>query len=248
MYRYEGKRVIVTGASRGIGASIAKRFILEGAKVALCYHSFQGGAQQVARYNKSSNSFVFCLSVSERASILALVEEVISRFGGIDILVNNAGIAQEKPYMDITDDDWDKMMAVNLRGPFALSQEVLPHMISQKWGRIVNIASIGGQWGGKNQIHYAVAKAGLIGLTRSLAKTFSGEGVTINAVSPGLIASDMVAQELETEAGKQKVACIPAGRIGTPKEVATIVEFLCSDEASYITGQTLNANGGMYFS
>jgi NAD(P)-dependent dehydrogenase (short-subunit alcohol dehydrogenase family) len=138
------------------------------------------------------------------------------------------------------------VLASNLRGPFACCQEVLPDMLERGWGRIINISSVGGQWGGTNQVHYACAKAGLNNLTRSLAKLYSARGVTTNTVSPGLVATGMIATELQTEAGREKVRNIPIGRIATPDEVAHVVAFLASDEASYITGQTVGVNGGMY--
>ena len=174
--------------------------------------------------------------------------EIYERFSSpVNILVNNGAIAQEKPFQQLTDQDWERMLAINLRGPFACIQEVLPQMLEQQWGRIVNVVSIGGQWGGANQVHYAAAKAGLINLTRSMAKLYSCKGITSNAVSPGLVQTDMTRTELSTKAGRAKVASIPVGRIGTSYEVAAAVKFLCSDEASYITGQTINVNGGMYF-
>jgi acetoacetyl-CoA reductase/3-oxoacyl-[acyl-carrier protein] reductase len=139
------------------------------------------------------------------------------------------------------------MMAVNLRGPFICVQECLPDMIECGWGRIINITSIGGQWGGFNQVHYAASKAGLINLTRSLAKLYSGSGVTTNAVAIGLVQTDMSAAELATEAGQEKVKAIPRGRLGTLQDIADTVAFLASDQADYITGQTINLNGGMYF-
>ena len=138
------------------------------------------------------------------------------------------------------------MFASNLRGAFSFSQEVIPYMIKNKWGRIVNVASIGGQWGGRNQIHYAASKAGLINLTTSLAKLYSKNGITINTISPGLVKTEMIANELKTTSGKNKIKQIPIGRIADTDEVANVVNFLCSDEASYITGQTINVNGGMY--
>ncbi len=147
-----------------------------------------------------------------------------------------------------TDAIFDAMLSVNLRAPFLTSQHVLAHMKNQKWGRVINIVSIGGQWGGVNQIHYAAAKAGLIGLTRSIAKTYSGHGVTCNAVSPGLVATDMSDAELGRPDGQRKLAQIPVGRVAQPVEVAEAVAFLASDRAAYITDQTLNVNGGMLFS
>ena len=167
--------------------------------------------------------------------------------GSVDILVNNAAMAQEKPFETITDEDWSQMLAVNLQGPFICAQEVLPDMLAQNWGRIVNISSVGGQWGGFNQVHYAAAKAGLINFTRSLAKIYGGRGIVANAVSPGLVATRMAAAELTSEAGRQKVAQIPAGRTGTIDEVAAVVAFLASERASYVLGQTINVNGGQYF-
>ena len=139
------------------------------------------------------------------------------------------------------------MLAVNLRGPFICAQECLPPMIRQRWGRIINITSIGGQWGGFNQVHYAASKAGLINLTRSLAKLYSAKGITTNAVAIGLVQTDMTADELSTNAGQDKVRAIPRGRIGTVQDIAETVVFLASDQADYITGQSINVNGGMYF-
>lgn len=188
------------------------------------------------------------LDLARRTSICKALEQVRDHLGGeVGVLVNNGAIAQEKPFLEITDADWDRMLAVNLRGPFALSQEVLPAMIKAGWGRIINIVSIGGQWGGMNQVHYAAAKAGLINLTRSLAKLYSCHGITCNAVAPGLVATDMSAAELASAAGQEKVNNIPARRLGTVEEVAAAVAFLASEVAGYVTGQTLNLNGGMYF-
>ena len=188
------------------------------------------------------------LDQKDRKSIENAVKAVREKFGAINILVNNAGIVQKKPFEKITDADWDEVMSVNLRGPFALCQEVLPDMLNGGWGRIVNLASVGGQWGGIYQAHYAASKAGIINLTKSLAKIYSKDGITTNAVSPEWIATDSMEKGLNFDFSKQDFSSIPAGRAGTPEEVAGAVAFLCSDEASYITGQTLNVNGGIYFS
>ena len=139
------------------------------------------------------------------------------------------------------------MLGTNLRGAFIFSQEVLPNMMKSGWGRIINIASIGGQWGGINQVHYAASKAGLINLTRSIAKIYSSYGITCNSVSPGLVQTDMASREIGSKEGQEKLKNIPIGRVGTTSEIASAVGFLASDEASYITGQTINLNGGMYF-
>lgn len=241
-----GKIAFVTGASRGIGHAIGKELLAVGYRVALGYLSHEKGARELADSNE--NALSVQVDVSRREAIRKAVSLSQNHFGGkIDILINNGAIAQEKPFSTITDSDWDNMLATNLRGPFAFCQEVVPGMLENRWGRIVNIVSIGGQWGGYNQVHYAAAKAGLINLTQSLAKIYSKYGITANAVSPGLVATDMTYAELSTEAGKEKVEKIPIGRTGTVVEIGCVVRFLCSEEASYITGQTINVNGGMYF-
>jgi len=240
---------LVTGGSRGIGRAIATTLAARGHAVALTYATRERDAHEVveAIRRAGGDALTVRLVAEDRATIHAAVEAVRRTFGAIGVLVNNAAIAQEKPFAEITDADWDRMFAVNLRGPFACAQEVLPDMVQQRWGRIVNISSVGGQWGGMLQVHYACAKAGLNNLTRSLAKLYSGQGVTANTVAAGLVATTMIANELETPAGREKVRNIPAGRIATPAEVASVVAFLASDDAAYITGQTVNVNGGMYF-
>ena len=240
---------LVTGASRGIGAKIAERLATDGHFVFVGFVKDLIGAERVeeAIRSKGGCARAIHIDVSSRESVRQAMS-LIYMEGTLEILVNNAAIAQEKPFMQITDEDWDKMMRINLGGAFACSQEVLPEMIKGKFGRIVNITSIGGQWGGVNQIHYASSKAGLIGLTKSIAKTFAKDGITCNAVSPGLVATDMSAAELSTDAGKNKAAQIPLGRLGNADEVAAAVSFLAGPGGSYITGQTINVNGGMYFS
>src|SRR5712691_266625 len=240
---------LVTGGSRGIGRSIASTLASRGHAVALTYKSSELAARaavdEIGR--NGGRALAVRLVAEDRATINAAVDVVRRTFGAIAVLVNNAAIAQEKPFLELGIADWDLMLAVNLRGPFACSQEVLPDMLKQRWGRIVNISSVGGQWGGMNQVHYACAKAGLNNLTRSLAKLYSAQGVLTNTVAPGLVATQMVANELQTAAGKEKAASIPAGRIATTDEVAHVVAFLASDDSSYITGQTINVNGGMFF-
>ncbi len=250
MNSLNNKVVVVTGGSRGIGRGIAKRCAEAGARVALTFSSQKQAADNVVSEIETAGGQAITLElhVEDRTSIQSALDEIGTAFGDVDVLVNNAAISQEKPFLEITDEDWDTMLAVNLRGAFSFSQMVLPHMIDQGWGRIINISSIGGQWGGFNQVHYAASKAALISLTQSLAKIYSGEGVTTNAIAPGLVATDMAAAELDSDEGQKKVAGIPAGRIGTTTEIADAVVFLASEEAGYITGQTLNLNGGMYFS
>lgn len=247
--RLNSKVALVTGGNRGIGKGIVLALAQSGAKVALTYCRNSEQAEQVMARIKANNGRAMAsqMDVNKRSSVESVIAEIKSRFGTIDILINNAAIAQEKRFAAITDEDWDAMQEVNLRGPFITCQLILPDMVQQNWGRIVNITSIGGQWGGFNQVHYAASKAGLISLTRSLARIYSRFGITINAVAPGLVLTDMSANELDSNAGKEKVRNIPIGRIAAVKEVADAVKFLASDAASYITGQTININGGMYF-
>lgn len=243
------KVALVTGGSRGIGKAISLALARTGVHVALTYNVNNALAEEVAKSITDGNgkAMAIQMSVEDRTSVKNAITEVKNRLGSIDILINNAAIAQEKPFDTINDADWDCMMAVNLRGPFVYCQEVLPEMIKKGCGRIINITSIGGQWGGVNQVHYAAAKAGLISLTRSLAKIYSSQGITTNAVAPGLVGTDMSSNEIESEEGSEKVRNIPMGRIATVEEIAQVVVFLASDNASYVTGQTINVNGGMYF-
>ncbi len=240
---------LVTGGGRGIGAAISKRLAADGIPVALSYNEDASAAEDT----KSSiiaaggRAMALKLSVEDRSSIEAALADIADRFGPVSVLVNNAAIAQEKPFDTITDADWDRMLAVNLRGPFALTQELLPAMLEASFGRVINITSIGGQWGGFNQVHYAASKAALINLTRSIAKIYGKDGINCNAVSPGLVGTEMSAAELSSEAGREKVRNIPVGRIATAGEVASVVSFLASEDSSYVTGQTINVNGGIYF-
>jgi len=245
----KGKVALVTGGSRGIGKAIAIALAKGGVNVALTYKINKEKALSIVEKIESMGSKAICLELNQksRQNILNTIKEVYNKYGKIDILINNAAIAQEKPFETITDDDWNNMLEINLRGPFILCQEIIPDMIVQGWGRIINISSIGGQWGGFNQVHYAAAKAGLINLTKSLARIYSGKGITSNAITPGLVGTEMSSKELNTKSGKEKLKNIPIGRIATPEEIADVVVFLASEKASYITGQTINVNGGMYF-
>ena len=244
-----GKVALVTGGSRGIGRAVALELGNLGAAVMLTYHTSTKLAEKVvgAIEAQGGQASSVQMSLSSRSSIQNAVAKTTEAFGSPTILVNNAAIAQEKPFLDITDEDWDEVLACNLKGAFGACQEVMPAMLTAGFGRIINITSIGGQWGGFNQVHYAASKAGLISLTRSLAKIYSHQGVTCNAVAPGLVETEMTARELDSDHGKEKVSNIPMGRIGTVNEVADVVAFLASEKASYVTGQTINVNGGMLF-
>ena len=241
------KLALVTGAGGGIGRAAALALLRAGYRVACGYNANRTGAAEIQKAH--GGALAVKIDITSRVSVKRAIAAAAKHFGrNIDIVVNNAALVQEKPFVMLTDADWDRMLAVNLRGAFIVAQETLPGMVAQKWGRIINITSIGGQWGGMRQVHYAAAKAGLINLTHSLAKLYAGAGVTANAIAPGLVATHMIAKELKSKAGKQKAAQIPLGRIATPEEIAAGIVFLASDGASYITGQTLNINGGMLMS
>lgn len=241
------KLVLITGGSRGIGAGIAKAFAEAGYWIAITYLNNQDKAVSLANI-LGDKVAAFPLDQSKPESIKQCITEVEKYFNrSIDVLINNGAIAQEKPFSDITADDFTTMLNTNLRGPFLLAQACIPAMQQQRWGKIINISSIGGQWGGFNQVHYAAAKAGLINLTQSIAKIYSADGINCNAISIGLVETEMTRNELATEQGKQKVATIPAKRLGQAMDIASIALFLASDDSQYLCGQTLNANGGMYF-
>lgn len=238
----------ITGASRGIGAAIAVKLASDGFMVVVGFHKNKINANKVVKkINKlGGNSVALQINIGSNQSIKSAFRK-ISKLGQIEVLVNNAAISQEKPFLKITKKDFDTMIKINLRGAFFCIQEALPSMINKRFGRIVNIASIGGQWGGIKQIHYAITKSGILGLTRSIAKTFSSKGITCNAVSPGLVGTEMSANEIKTKLGKLKIKQIPLGRIALASEIAGTVSFLVGPDGAYLTGQTINPNGGMYF-
>ncbi len=247
--RLKDKVAIVTGASRGIGREIAISMAKEGAKVVVNYLNNDEKAEQVVKYIKDNGGTAIAIKadVSRRNDIKSMVESTIEIFGDIHILVNNAGILQQKPFETITDEEWDKMFDINMKGAFICCQECIPYMLKNNFGRIINISSIGGQWGGNLAVHYSATKAGIISLTRSLAKIYSKDGINTNCISPGLVVTEMSRTEMATEAGKEKLKSIPINRPAEPEEIARLSIFLASDDASYMTGQTLNANGGMLF-
>lgn len=244
------KRVaIVTGGSRGIGRAVALRLAAEGHAVALTFRARHVDAQRCVEeiIGRGGRAAAFPFESGARTSALLLVEHVTTRFGAPDVLVNNAARIVRTAFEEIGDDEWDGLLGANLRGPFQLAQLCAPAMRARGFGRIVNVASIGGQTGGTLAMHYAASKAGLVSLTRSLAKALAADGVTVNAVSPGLVATEMIEAELATDAGRAKLAAVPIGRSSTPEEIAAAIAFLVSDEAASITGQTLCVNGGAYF-
>jgi acetoacetyl-CoA reductase/3-oxoacyl-[acyl-carrier protein] reductase len=234
---------VVTGASRGIGRAIAERLARDGWRVAAGFREREDLASDLARAR--AGILPLRIDVGDPESVREAFARVRSELGDPAALVNNAAIAQEKDFFALSEEDWERMLSVNLLGAVRCAREVLPAMRARGRGRVVNVSSIGGQWGGVNQLHYAASKAALINLTRSLARLYSREGITTNAVAPGLVATEMSAAELARTDGREKAAAIPTGRLGRPDEVAAAVAWLCSDEAAYVTGQTLNLNGGM---
>jgi NAD(P)-dependent dehydrogenase (short-subunit alcohol dehydrogenase family) len=242
------KVALVTGGSRGIGKGIAIELAKSGYSIVITYNNNLEKAAAVCSEIKEKYG-QDCMGVPLNYGDLKSIDSAFSlaqnQMGNIDILVNNAGMAEKRAYLAITDNMFDEMIAVNLKGPFFLTQKVIPSMMDKGWGRIINIASLGGQWGGVHQVHYALAKAGLINLTKSLSKLFCREGVTVNTISPGVIETDMIGQDLNLDLSEIANA-IPVGRIGTTQDVASVVSYLCSNETSFITGQTINVNGGEY--
>ena len=239
------KVAIVTGASRGIGEAIAKQLSSCGAKIILiARNSDQLVAVKETIISNGGIAESIAGDVSNLNSISEIVTNTIDKWGRIDILVNNAGIARDNIIMRMKEDDWDSVMNINLKGCFNGIKSVARPMIKNKAGRIINITSVIGQIGNAGQSNYAASKAGIIGLTKSMAKELGSRNITVNAVAPGYITTDMT-NELNDEVKEQLKSSIPLGRLGTPDDVANLVCFLASDEAGYITGQTFNVDGGM---
>ena len=239
------KVAIVTGASRGIGEAIAKKISSCGAKIILiARNSDQLVAVKETIISNGGIAESIAGDVSNLNSISEIVTNTIDKWGRIDILVNNAGIARDNIIMRMKESDWDSVMNINLKGCFNGIKSVARPMIKNKAGRIINITSVIGQIGNAGQSNYAASKAGIMGLTKSMAKELGSRNITVNAVAPGYITTDMT-NELNDEVKEQLKSSIPLGRLGTPDDVANLVCFLASDEAGYITGQTFNVDGGM---
>jgi 3-oxoacyl-[acyl-carrier protein] reductase len=242
----QGRIALVTGAAQGIGRAIALELTKAGATVALA----DINEVKLALVTKEIEALggtaaAFRLDVSNEESIHAGAKAVLDRFGKIEILVNNAGITRDALMMAMKRSDWDLVLAINLTGPFLLTQALLRPMIKNRWGRIVNMASVVGRAGQAGQVNYSASKAGLIGLTKSLAREVASRGITVNAVAPGFIETPMTAV-LDEKQTSTMLAQIPLGRRGTDQDVARAVKFLASEEASYVTGHVLDVNGGMF--
>ena len=241
----EGRVALVTGASQGIGRAIASLLAESGAKVALCARNQEKLDQLAAEIaGKGGEAAAFRLDVASEDEIKAVAKAVIARFGKVDILVNNAGITRDQLLMRMKRADWDDVLATNLTAPFLMIQAVIGSMLKQRWGRIINITSIFGQIGQVGQANYSSSKAGLIGLTMSMAREVGSRSITVNAVSPGFIETAMT-DVLPAELKENILKSIPLGRAGSDMDVAQAVKFLASEEAAYITGHVLNVNGGI---
>jgi len=240
---FEGKVVLGTGASRGIGRAIAETFVARGAKV-IGTATSESGAEAISSY-LGANGKGFALNVVDAQSIDSVLASIRAEFGEIDILVNNAGITRDNLLMRMKDDEWQDILNTNLTSVFRLSKAVMRAMMKKRFGRIITIGSVVGTMGNAGQANYAAAKAGLIGFSKSLAREVASRGITVNVVAPGFIETDMT-RALTDDQRAGILSSVPANRLGDAKEIASAVAFLASDEAGYITGETLHVNGGMY--
>ncbi len=236
-----GRVALVTGGNRGIGRAICLALARAGADIALSYHHQEGAARQACAdvEREGVRSISVRADVSVAADVARLVQTVASRLGVPTIVVNNAGMARTQGLEEITEEDWDQTLAVNLKSVFLVTQAVLPGMRSARWGRIINLSSAAAQIGGIIGPHYTASKAGVLGLTRAYAARLAGEGITVNAIAPGLIDTDMIAGHAQARPER-----VPVGRLGAPEEVAEVAVMLARN--GYITGQTVNVNGGLY--
>lgn len=241
------KNVLVTGASRGIGRRIALQFAEEGYNVAVNYAGNKDKAEAVVEEikGKGVESFAIQANVANGDEVKALIKEVVSTFGSIDVLVNNAGITRDNLLMRMKEQEWDDVIDTNLKGVFNCIQKVTPQMLRQKSGSIINLSSVVGSVGNPGQANYVATKAGVVGLTKSTARELASRNITVNAVAPGFIVSDMT-DALSDDLKEQMLDQIPLKRFGKDQDIADTVTFLASDKAKYITGQTIHVNGGMY--
>jgi 3-oxoacyl-[acyl-carrier protein] reductase len=243
--KFEGQIALVTGASRGIGAAIALELAKKGVKVVGTATSDEGAT----KISQTLGAYPGCcgktLNVNDVSAAEALIENIVKDHGGLQVLVNNAGITRDMLAMRLKDDDWDAVIDTNLKAVFRMSRAVMRTMMKQRYGRIINITSVVGSSGNAGQSNYAAAKAGVAGMTRALARELGSRSITVNCVAPGFVETDMTAS-LSEEQQKTLLAQIPLGHLGKPQDVAHTVVFLASPQASYLTGQEIHVNGGMY--
>ncbi len=240
-----GRVALVTGASQGIGHACAEELARAGAAVALAARNQEKLKEVEAKIAQAGgNAAVFPVDIGEEEQVRATIKAVIGHFGRVDILVNNAGITRDQLVMRMKRSDWDAVINTNLTSAYLTIQQVIPSMLKQRWGRIINVTSVFGQVGQAGQANYASSKAGLIGLTMAIAREVASRNITCNAVAPGFIETAMTSV-LSEDFKQNAIKMIPLGRVGTAEDVAHAVKFLASEEASYITGHVLNVNGGM---
>ncbi len=237
---------LVTGGSRGIGAATAVKLAARGCDVAVSYRTQRTAAEEVAAavQRLGGRAFILQADLADLDQARDLIHDAAEALGGLHILVNNAGYVQRLPWDEVSLEDWERMLRVGLTAPFVLSRYAVPYMREANFGRIVNVSSLRALSGSAHGIHYATAKAGLLGFTKSLALAVAPLGITVNAVCPGFVATEINREALATR-GDEIRAQIPLGRVAHPEEIASVIAFLCSDEAGYITGETVSANGGL---
>jgi 3-oxoacyl-[acyl-carrier protein] reductase len=244
MKRLEGKVALITGGARGIGRVIAERFLGEGASAALCDVRIDLASEAAAELSKIGVARAYEMNVVDEASVESAVESVLADYGRIDILVNNAGITRDNLMVRMKKEDWDLVLSVNLTGVFLVSKVAVRSMIKARCGSIVNISSVVGIMGNAGQANYSASKAGVIGLTKTMAREFASRGITVNAIAPGYILTEMTGH-LSEEAKRTFLSTVPLKRAGTPEDVAAAASFLASPDGAYITGQVISVAGGM---
>ena len=240
----QNKVAVVTGGSRGIGKAIAEKFAAEGASVAILYSSNSASAEAVVEEirNAGGTAKAYQCHVENSDEVGKTIDEVVNDLGKIDILVNNAGITRDKLLMMMKEEDFDDVISVNLKGAYNTMRKVCPMLARQRWGRVINLSSIAGINGNAGQVNYSASKAGLIGMTKSAAREFAGRGITVNAIAPGFVETDMTEKFASDENVMKR---IPVGRMGRPDEIASLALFLASDAAAYITGEVIRIDGGL---
>ncbi|MBN1384098.1 MAG: 3-oxoacyl-[acyl-carrier-protein] reductase [Elusimicrobia bacterium] len=245
--KLKDKVAIITGGAQGIGRAIAEKLADEGAKIAIVdvqEEIAKNTADEISK-DKDVESLALKIDVSSFQETEGMTKKVVEKFGKIDIIVNNAGITRDNLLIRMTDEEWDKVIAINLKGVFNCSKAAAKIMMKQRCGKIVNISSVVGLMGNAGQVNYSASKGGVIALTKTLARELASRNINVNAIAPGFIKTAMT-DKLSDEAKQKLIALIPLSRLGEPQDVANLVAFLCTEESSYITGEVISVNGGMY--